>query len=96
MRTIATLGQKHSELVGEFVRSLGVLSPARVRKYHYKLGKIFRLIGDPESITKNELMDFISEINTGDLADSTKRDYRLIKGNSLVGFIILNLFHGSK
>ena len=76
--SLLALDKKYSKLKDEFVRSLGVLSPARVKKYHDKLGKIFRLIGDPESITKNELMDFISKINTGDLADSTKRDYRLI------------------
>ena len=78
MRNIATLDKKYSELIHEFVRSLGVLSRARVKKYRTTLDKIFRHIGDPESITKNGLMDFISEINTGELADSTKRDYRLI------------------
>lgn len=73
-----TKGSVNRRLIDEFVSSLCPLSEVRLRKYDLTLGKIWREIGDFESVTKRDLMDYVAGINSSEYAINTKRDYRLI------------------
>jgi len=72
------LKQNH-RFIEEFIDSLILLSANRIRKYRYTLGKIDMELGVSfDQVTKQDLKDFVEEINTSDYEGWTKRDYRLI------------------
>jgi len=75
--TRTSILEGNEQLIVEFIESLGVLSPSRIRKYRYTLGRISKRVGPFESVTIPDLKDYIREVNSSDYEQWTKRDYRL-------------------
>jgi uncharacterized protein YjgD (DUF1641 family) len=70
-----TLEEHNSKLIEEFIKTLPSLSERRILKYRVTFNKIGRTLGKQfESVTKDDLRNFISYINGSKFADWTKHD----------------------
>ena len=78
LRTKTKLEEANAKLIDEFLASLPVLSPRRVKKYKFSLARISRDLGPFEAVKQSDLKAYIEKLNADDLADWTKHDYRFL------------------
>jgi len=78
MKAKVELEESNARLIEEFISSLPVLSPRRLKKYRFSLAKVSRDLGPFETVKESNLKAYVEKINASGFADWTKRDYRFL------------------
>lgn len=79
VRLESALLDRNRVLIEDFIRSLGLLSARRTRKYRYVLGKILRELPAPcDQVSQDDLRGYVQGINSSEFQPWTKYEYRLV------------------